>query len=110
MPKLENMHFHFHAFSGWGTSKVKNLFLMQFSNKGLYNYYFKFFLSILGGILKSQKIDFPLYFKNVILKRSNVFKEIGHVCFLVFGQYFVGKSPCTTYRLIFEFWSIIVRP
>ena len=27
MPKLENLHFHFHAFSGWGTSQGPKLFL-----------------------------------------------------------------------------------
>ena len=27
VPKLENMHFHFHAFSGWGTSRVLKLIL-----------------------------------------------------------------------------------
>ena len=55
-------------------------------------------------------MDFPLYFKNVILKWPKVFKEIDHWCFRVFGPYFIGKSPCTTRRLTFEFWSIIVRP
>ena len=25
VPKLENMHFHFHAFSGWGTSRGPKL-------------------------------------------------------------------------------------
>ena len=53
-------------------------------------------------------MDFPLYFKNVISKRPKVFKEIDHGCFRV-GPYFV-KSPCTTCRLTFELWSIIVRP
>ena len=55
-------------------------------------------------------MDFPLYFKNVISKWPKVFKEIDNVCFRVFGPYFIGKSPCTTCRLTFEFWSIIVRP
>ena len=35
---------------------------------------------------------------------------IDHRCFRVFGPYFIGKSPCTTCRLKFELWSIIVRP
>ena len=26
VPKLENLHFHFHAFSGWGISEVQNGF------------------------------------------------------------------------------------
>ena len=30
VPKLENLHFHFHAFSGWGTSQGPKLFLKAF--------------------------------------------------------------------------------
>ena len=32
------------------------------------------------------------------------------MCFRVFGSYFIGKSPCTTFKITFELWSIIVRP
>ena len=55
-------------------------------------------------------MDFPFYFINVILKWPKVFKEYDHGCLIVFGPYFMGKSPCTNYRLTFEFWSIIVGP
>ena len=67
----------------------------------------KNFWSVLVSIWKSQKMDFSLCFKNVILKWPKVFQEIDHGCFRVFGPYFIGKSPCTTCRLTFEFWSII---
>ena len=55
-------------------------------------------------------MNFPLYFKIVNLKWPKVFKEIYHGCFRVFNPYFIGKSPCTTFKLTFESWSIIVRP
>ena len=55
-------------------------------------------------------MDFPLYFKNVTLKWPKVFKVIVHECFRVFDPYFIGTSPYTTFKLTFEFWSIIVRP
>ena len=35
-----------------------------------------------------KKMDFPLYFKIVILKWPKVFKEIEHGCLRVFGPYF----------------------
>ena len=43
VPQPENMHFHFHAFSGWGTSRGPKLNLKAFSSKVLNNYYFKIF-------------------------------------------------------------------
>ena len=30
-PKMENLHFHFHAFSGWGTSRGSKSVLKEFS-------------------------------------------------------------------------------
>ena len=35
---------------------------------------------------------------------------IDYGCLRVLGPYLIGKSPCTTYSLTFEFWSSIVRP
>ena len=90
--------------------EVQNLFLKQFSNKVLYNYCSNFFWSLAVSIWKSQKMDFLLYFKNVISKWHKVFWEIDHGCSKVFGPSFIGKSPCTTCKLTFEFWCIIVRP
>ena len=55
-------------------------------------------------------MDFPLYFKSVSSKLPKVFSEIDHGCFRLCGPYFIRKSPCTTFKLTFEFWSIIVRP
>ena len=53
---------------------VKNQFLKQFYNKVLYNYWSKyFFWSVSVSISKSQKMDFPLYFKNVISQWPKVF-------------------------------------
>ena len=40
--------------------------------------------------------------------QSFSFLEIDHGCFRVFCPYFIGKLPCTTFKL--TFWSIIVRP
>ena len=48
-------------------------------------------------------VDFPLNFKIVILN----WPRVG--CLWVVGLYFIGKSPCTTCRLKFEFWSTIVH-
>ena len=46
---------------------------------------------------KNLKMDFPLYFQNVISKWPQVFKEIvDYGCFRVFGPYFIGTSSCTT--------------
>ena len=45
---------------------VRNQFWKQFSNKVLYNYYSKKKLERFGQYLKSEKMDFPLYFQNVI--------------------------------------------
>ena len=70
----------------------------------------KLFWSLFVIIEKDKKMDVRLYFYNVISKWLMVLKEINHWCFRVFGPYFIGKSHCTTYRLTFEFWSIIVRP
>ena len=41
---------------------------------------------------------------------AKVFKEIDHGCLRVFGPYFIEKSSCTTFRLTFESWFIILRP
>ena len=40
---------------------------------------------------KVKKIDFPLYFKNVILKLPTVFSEIKHGCFKIFRSIFYRK-------------------
>ena len=56
----------------------------------------KFFLRVLVNILKSQKMDFPLYFRIVTSKWPKVFQEIDHGSFRVFGPYSIGKSPCTS--------------
>ena len=55
-------------------------------------------------------MDFSLYFKTLISKWPKVFKEIDHKFCRVFGPFFIGKSPCTTFRLMFKFCSTIVRP
>ena len=55
-------------------------------------------------------MDIRLYFKIAILKWPKVLKEIDHGCFIVFGPYFIGKSPSTLFMLTFQFWSIIVCP
>ena len=36
VPELENMHFHFHAFSSWGTSRGQRSVFKHFSNKVQY--------------------------------------------------------------------------
>ena len=109
-PQLENAWKLKCMFSISGTSRGRKSFLKHFSNKVLYIYCSKKNWSVSVSIWKIQKMDFPLYFKNVILKLPKVFKEIDHGCFRVFGPYFIGKSPCVTCRLTFEFWSIIVCP
>ena len=38
MPEIENMHFHFHAISSWGTYHGWKSVLKHFYNKMLYNY------------------------------------------------------------------------
>ena len=37
MPSVKSVHFQFHAFFGWGTSRVQNEIQKQFSYKVLYN-------------------------------------------------------------------------
>ena len=63
VPQPENMHFRFHAFSGWGTSRGPKLNLKAFSHKVLYIYYSKKNWSVSAFIYPSQKKDFPLYFQ-----------------------------------------------
>ena len=59
-----NLHYHFHAFSGWGTSRGPKLFLKAFLHTILYNYYSKKkFGSVSSQKIAPQKMDFPLYFK-----------------------------------------------
>ena len=99
-----------HVFSVWPLPEVENWFLKQIWNENIHISILNFFLERFGHYLKKSKMDFPFYFKNVILKWPKVFKEIDHGCFWVFGPYYIGKSPCTTCRLTFEFRPIIVRP
>ena len=91
--------------------KVQNMFWKQIWFKSIPNYKTKFFSRTFWSIMKKRnKMDFPLYFKILILIWPKVFFKIDHWCSWVFGPYCIGKSPCTTCRLTFEFWSIIVRP
>ena len=56
--KIENLHFHFNAFSGWGTSGgPKLVYIITILN---------FFRSVSVTILKSQKIYFLLDFQKYI--------------------------------------------
>ena len=64
MPKLENLHFHFHAFSGWGTSgKSKNVLERSFNTKFYVITILNFFLENFVQKMAVKKMDFPLYLK-----------------------------------------------
>ena len=59
--------FVFFYFFIWGLPEVQNWFWMQFFNQVLYYYYLKVFLWIISSkTIAFQKMDFPLYFQNVI--------------------------------------------
>ena len=66
MPKLENMHFHFHKFSGCGTFQgPKSVFKAVF-NKVLCNYCSKFYFGVFWSVFeKVKKNGFPIVFFNV---------------------------------------------
>ena len=55
MPQPENMHFHFHALSGWALPEVKNWIWKHFSHKVLYNYYSKYFFGAIWFIFNKVK-------------------------------------------------------
>ena len=98
------------VFSVWPLPGVKNLFRKPIWNEN-FNISIQFFLKSFGQYLIKSKNGFCIVFKIVISKWPKVCKEIDHGCFRVFGSYFIEKkSHCTTYRLTFELWSIIVRP
>ena len=65
--------------------------------------FFKAFWSVFE---KVKKLIFHCIITNVILKWPNVLKKIDHGCFRDVGSYFIGQSPCTTYRLTFEFGAL----
>ena len=65
--------------------------------------FFKAFWSVFE---KVKKLIFLCIITNVISKWPKVFKKINHGCFRDVGSYFIGRSPCTTYRLTFEFGAL----
>ena len=58
MKKLDNLHFHFHMFSGWGTSQEPKL-IQFFLNHILYNYY-------------SKKKNCGAFFSKMMLKKNGI--------------------------------------
>ena len=63
--KCPNQEMHEMESAGF-LPEVQYNFRKQFSQKVLYTYCFKFLWSVSVSILKSKKIDFPLYFQKVI--------------------------------------------
>ena len=95
VPKLENswnMHFHFHAFSGWDTSQSPKL------NPKAVFWWSPIYLQLKKKIkvcwsifYKNQKKGFPLYFQKVIwVGRDSFFARI----FVWFFFYFCHIREC----------------
>ena len=61
VPKLENLHFHFHAFSGWSTSWGPNFFWKQF-------------------LIKSYIFTNTIFFKCFFLKNGASKNEFSILC------------------------------
>ena len=98
------------VFSVWPLPEVKNWFRRQIWNENVHISILIFFRSVSVNILKSKKMDFPLFFQKVILlwQGSNV--EINYGFFRAFGPYFIGKSLGTFKIYIFGLWSLIPHP
>ena len=58
----ENMHFHLHAFSGWGTSKGPKLNMKAFFLSNTIFLLIYIFLKHFGSYLTKSKKDFPMHF------------------------------------------------
>ena len=98
------------VFSVWPLPEVKNWFRKQIWNENIYISIPNFFWSVSLSILKSQKMDFPLYFQKVVLLWQGSIVGIDYGFFRVFGPYFIGKSLGTFNILIFGLWSFIHHP
>ena len=58
----KKLHFHFHSFSGWVTSRGQKLNLKEVFNQVLYYYNSKFFFSVLFSINGASKYKLPIVF------------------------------------------------
>ena len=101
MPQPENMQFHFHAFSGWGTSQGPKLNLKAFSYKVVYNYYSKFFFGAFRLNLTKSKNLFPIVFSNLAGKGSGNFFQTRKRIFLPNGLYLPIKQPWGSPKFLF---------
>ena len=107
--QLRTWTFTFMHFRVGALPEVQHQFWKQLSNKVLYDYCSKKKGAFWWVFEKVTKWISTRVLKMYFWKGLSFFKEIDHGCFRVFGPYFIGKSHCYTYRLTFEFWSIIAR-
>ena len=74
VPELENMHFHFHAFSGWGTSRDKKSGLKAvFLKKSYIITVLNFFLERFGQNQKTCTFTFMCFLVGALPEVKNQF-------------------------------------
>ena len=111
IPKLENLPFHFHAFSGWGTSQSPNSVLEAVFLIKCYIITIVKKMAVFWSVFKKQKKRFAIVFSKTDFPRppfknqSRVLKVLGssnfyanHYWFILWNDWiFLKLSPPSIY-------------